>query len=452
MVTKYEKKHTCPTDFKPVRRRQATSWVVGECVKRKLINPGRVYRPRDVMDDMKRKFGVDISYYVAWRGREYTNPGSVVNLEVSDGNKFQYLFIAFAASIHGFSYCRPVISIDATHLKGNINNAVQEVFPQAFHGICMYHLLNNLKTKFQNKTKELEQQYIRTAKTYNLQDFHVLFYTLCSVVPGVKEYLEAVGLDRWTRSHAPSRRYNIMTTNISESLNAMLVKVRELPITAFVNEIRLLCQKWFHERRTKAAGCTTMMSKDVETKLEERKDRAQAMGVIYADQYTFDVVDGDRNYCVDMALWTCTCRKFQLDQLPCDHVLAVVRKTPYQAYDLCSLYYTREFWHETYRGVISPIPHISSWTIPQQISEFELQPSDVRTVAGRRRKRRLPSIGEELLTPKCSRCKERGHNRATCQNPIALHLATKPNVRVPTFLHVNRLTHPTNSLCSSCNF
>ncbi|KAL5581504.1 hypothetical protein UlMin_013946 [Ulmus minor] len=274
------------------------------------------------MDDMKHKFGVDISYSIAWRGREYaydnlrlgtpeqsykllpgylhmlmdTNPGSVVNLEVSDGNKFQYLFIAFAASIHGFSYCRPVISIDATHLKGkyigvlftavchdanqqifplafgvgdsendaswswflgrvksvfgvnpalvivsnrhrSINNAVQEVFPQAFHGICMYHLLNNLKTKFRNKTKELEQHYIRTAKTYNLQDFHVLFYTLCSAVPGVKEYLEAVGLDMWTRSHAPSRWYNIMTTNISESLNAVLVKFRELPITAFVNEI-----------------------------------------------------------------------------------------------------------------------------------------------------------------------------------------------------------------------
>ncbi|KAL5549338.1 hypothetical protein UlMin_004569 [Ulmus minor] len=339
MVTKYEKNHTCPTDFKPVRRRQATSWVVGECVKRKLINPGRVYRPRDVMDDMKRKFGVDISYSVAWRGRECaydnlrlgtpeqsykllpgylhmlmdTNPGSVVNLEVSNGNRFQYLFIAFVASIHGFSYCRPVINIDATHLKGkyrgvlftavchdanqqifplafgvgdskndaswswflhrvksvfgsnpalvivsdrhhSINNVVQEVFPQAFHGICMYHLLNNLKTKFRNKTKELEQHYIRTTKTYNLQDFHVLFYTLSSAVPGVKEYLEAVALHRWTRSHAPSRRYNIMTTNISESLNAVLVKVRELPITALVNEIWLLCQKWFHERRTKAAG------------------------------------------------------------------------------------------------------------------------------------------------------------------------------------------------------
>ena len=70
-----------------------------------------------------------------------TNPGSVVNLEVSDGNKFQYLFIAFAASIHGFSYCRPVISIDATHLKGKYrgvlftavcHDANQQIFPLAF--------------------------------------------------------------------------------------------------------------------------------------------------------------------------------------------------------------------------------------------------------------------------------------------------------------------------------
>ncbi|KAL5554064.1 hypothetical protein UlMin_041465 [Ulmus minor] len=164
----------------------------------------------------------------------------------------------------------------------SINNAVKEVFPNAFHGICMYHLLNNLKNKFKTKTKELEQHYIQTAKAYNLQEFHVLFYTLCCAVPGAKEYLERVGLDRWTRSNSPSRRYNIMTTNISKSMNAALVKVRELPITAFVNEIRLLCQRWFFERRNKAKDFTSKMSKDVEKKLEKRRDGAQIMDSISA--------------------------------------------------------------------------------------------------------------------------------------------------------------------------
>lgn len=86
----------------------------------------------------------------------------------------------------------------------------------------------------------------------------------------------------WTDSHAPSRRYNIMTMNISESMNAVLVKVRELPITTFVNEIRLLCQKWFYERRNKASDYTSIMSKVVEKKLEKRRDQAQKMDVSFS--------------------------------------------------------------------------------------------------------------------------------------------------------------------------
>ncbi|KAL5572818.1 hypothetical protein UlMin_022415 [Ulmus minor] len=122
-----------------------------------------------------------------------------------------------------------------------------------------------------------------------------------------------------------------------------------------------------------------------------------------------------------MALWTCTCRKFQLDQLPCDHVLVVVRKIAYEGYNLCSPYYLRDYWYESYNGVVHHMPHITSWSIPERISSFKLSPHDVRTSCGRRKKKRIPSLGEELSQPKCSQCEKRGHNRATCQNPIALY-------------------------------
>ena len=151
---------------------------------------------------------------------------------------------------------------------------MNEVFP-----LCIYHLLNNLKTKFKSKTKELDEHYYQTTKIYNLQEFNVLFYTLYSAIPGVKEYLEAVGLERWTRSHSPGRRYNNMTTNISESMNAALVKVRELPITAFVNEIWLLYQKWLYKCRNKVKDCTSKISTDVEKKLERRQDQVQVMDI-----------------------------------------------------------------------------------------------------------------------------------------------------------------------------
>lgn len=144
MVTKFVNKHTCSTNFKNVRHKRAKSWVIGKCVKQRLINPGRVFKPKDIMEDVQRKFGVDISYTIAWRGKEYayenlrlgttehsygillgylhlwreTNPNTMVNLETGIENKFMYLFIAFDASIQGFSYYRPIVSIDATHMKG----------------------------------------------------------------------------------------------------------------------------------------------------------------------------------------------------------------------------------------------------------------------------------------------------------------------------------------------
>ena len=59
-----------------------------------------------------------------------------------------------------------------------------------------------------------------------------------------------------------------MKTNISESMKVVLVKVRELPITAIVNEICLLCQKWFYEHCNKGKDYKSKMSTDVEKKLE----------------------------------------------------------------------------------------------------------------------------------------------------------------------------------------
>ena len=114
------------------------------------------------------------------------------------------------------------------------------------------------------------------------------------------------------------------------------------------------------------------------------------------------MINGDQNFCVDMDLWTCSYRKFQLDQLPCEHALVVVRRIGYEAYDLCSLYYSRDDWYDLYRGVVNPLPHITQWSILEHISNFKLMPPNVHTMVGRRKKRRNLSVGEEPTHAKCS--------------------------------------------------
>ena len=64
-----------------------------------------------------------------------------INEDIPSTIIFKYMFWAFAPSIAGFTHCRPVISIDGTHLYGKYRvklliamatDANNEIFPLAF--------------------------------------------------------------------------------------------------------------------------------------------------------------------------------------------------------------------------------------------------------------------------------------------------------------------------------
>ena len=201
--------------------------------------------------------------------------------------------MAFGASIKGWRHCRPVISVDATfltsHFRGvlfiastkdadnhifplgfgvgdsennsswhwffkrlrsaigvrsdlviisdrhpGILNAVPLVYPEAEHVYCMYHLLKNLKThvKFLGNDELFE----KCAKAYTKSDFDDFMRQMIDIRPEVHKYLsEDIGYARWARCYATKRRYNTMTSNISESMNSTLSQARSLPgISVFV--------------------------------------------------------------------------------------------------------------------------------------------------------------------------------------------------------------------------
>ncbi|KAA0065300.1 protein FAR1-RELATED SEQUENCE 4-like [Cucumis melo var. makuwa] len=51
-----------------------------------------------------------------------SNPGTCTALEMDDSGHFKFFFMAFGASIEGWKYCRPVISVDGTFLKYSEND------------------------------------------------------------------------------------------------------------------------------------------------------------------------------------------------------------------------------------------------------------------------------------------------------------------------------------------
>ena len=97
-----------------------------------------------IQEHVWESYGFKVSYWTAWNAREIacrdvlgddlssykclswfvemikeTNPGSYCVLEVDENTRrFERLFVAFAASIRGFMFCRLVLCFDGTFLKG----------------------------------------------------------------------------------------------------------------------------------------------------------------------------------------------------------------------------------------------------------------------------------------------------------------------------------------------
>ncbi|KAL5544128.1 hypothetical protein UlMin_007912 [Ulmus minor] len=186
---------------------------------------------------------------------------------------------------------------------------------------------------------------------------------LMLVQPWLGSYLQEVGYERWSRAYSEGHRYNIMTTNISECINAILVKERELPVTALAEEMRSLVQRWHYERQTEAEKCKTRLTPSAET---------------FDTVYT--VLDGDKNGVVDLQARTCSCRRFQLEQLPCAHAMIAIRHSKRDVYDFYSEYYNSSTWKATYARVVYPLPHQGDWVVPNEVRDVKVLPPDIRSV------------------------------------------------------------------------
>ena len=88
-------------------------------------------------------------------------------------------------------------------------------------------------------------------------DFRALFDEIFQKNLGVAKYLENVKFERWSRAHFNGNRYNIMTTNNSELLNATFNAAREWPIIHLLETIRITIFTWFHKHRTEIENWST---------------------------------------------------------------------------------------------------------------------------------------------------------------------------------------------------
>lgn len=111
----------------------------------------------------------------------------------------------------------------------------------------------------------------------------------------------------------------------------------------------------------------------------------------------YTVLDGITQFTVCLHQRTCTCGRFQLDELPCPHALAVltIKHTGYEKY--CSAYYTRKNLLLTYQFQMDPLPNESTWNTPTHVIEDIVLPPHGKRPPGRTKNKRHAQLREDGL-------------------------------------------------------
>jgi len=104
----------------------------------------------------------------------------------------------------------------------------------------------NIKSKFRISKSlwdEFEHAFINIAKAYGHEEFKRQLEGLWMLHSGTADYLEnSVGTCNWARSEFKGRRYNILTTNIAESVNSFMREPQKFSITHLVDYFKKTLQ------------------------------------------------------------------------------------------------------------------------------------------------------------------------------------------------------------------
>ncbi|MCO5561613.1 hypothetical protein L7F22_015234 [Adiantum nelumboides] len=259
--------HNCGGVSQLGNKEATTEWVASKYMEKFRDHP--MYRPKELVADLRRECGVSISYKVVWKAKQ-------VALGAIHGDH--------AKLMESFSHCRALIGLDGTFLTSkylgalltatgidamgalfliafglvdakhednwvwflqnlhenlaNVNglcfisdkqkgllSGMELVFPGCEHAYCMRHLDANLKKKCNNG------------------EFIHLFWVAAyaSAVVGYEEAIEGMKAindlattyllntsppSHWATSYFKGKRYGHLTSNITESLNAWLLEAR----------------------------------------------------------------------------------------------------------------------------------------------------------------------------------------------------------------------------------
>ena len=138
-----------------------------------------------------------------------------------------------------------------------IENACALIFPNAKHGVCGKHVHGNVVQK-RGESSKTAKIFFKATKAYTVHTFNMFYELLRAHDLVAWKYVDDIGPEKWSRAHFPGRRYNLMTSNHAESINAVTRHARKMPIMMLMEFYRSIMQQWYFQRRNLGGTCNIL--------------------------------------------------------------------------------------------------------------------------------------------------------------------------------------------------
>jgi len=314
-----------------------------------------------------------------------------------------------------------VISTDAG--KG-IDIAVTKVFTNGVeHRECMRHLYKNFKKRYHGKV--FEKNLWPAARTYRKDIFDHHYNIMKAASTKAMKWIEENHKHLWKRCYfSTACKCDYVTNNIAEAFNNWIKHDKSLPIIELMDKIRQKIMDKLFQRRNLAMKLNTKVLPHI-IKALNAKSRGLSGYSIHKGVGHLAEISGvykdltPWRHVVNLEQRTCSCKKWQLTGLPCNHAISLIcsyRGLEFEDYvDTC---YSVSKFKAAYEGWIEPIADRTHW--PQVHLGFKLWPPQLKRAAGRPRSRRIKTVDEggTKKRKKCKRCGLLGHMQKTCNETV----------------------------------
>lgn len=301
-----------------------------------------------------------------------------------------------------------------------LKKSVLEVFENANLGYSIYHLLEsfkrNLKGPFHGEGRGvLPGKLLAAAHAVRLSGFKRITEEIRQISSNAYDWVMQIEPEHWTCLSFRGEQYNYFVENVVEPYSKLMEEIRESTIMQKIEALIYMISQVIDSRQMESSAWTTRLTPSKEERIQEAALEAHGLRVFISSDVLFEVHD-DSTHVVDLQNWECTCLEWKPSGLPCRHAIAAFSCSGKSVYDFCSPYFTAESYRATYFKSINPIPGIGSPPAKEDgdSDEAKVLPPALRS-PNVQKKEQSKADDPDRRTVTCSKCKEPGHNKASCK-------------------------------------